>query len=172
MILLCFTSVMWAYLQGMPLDRMQRRGMPGRKAMYGWAAQDEEADKCAETDDYYVGISEAFDRPLGSRDLDYGPFYPERLFAFATDSHDAPLPRENLRELLAQLKLRDKWEPCRVWRGYRSGEPVFFHALRAHADWGCTWRDVQPYALREKELPAAWYSGTQHGRYWSAHIDD
>ena len=150
---LVFSSTMWAYLLSLPMG--DGRGLPGEPSLYG---NIEPSDDWP--DDYYVGQSLGMrgGRPLGSRDIDYGHFYPERLFVYGNDDDGEPLPREKILAYFKEIGWSyDKgfWNPCRVWHGYESGMiPSWHTALRADTNIGRTWGDWKSRA--SVGLPKGW----------------
>jgi len=148
-----FTSVMWAYLS------RQNRGVvrvPGRRATYGYV-DDSDPEW---PDAYYVGLSESFgDTPVGSVDVDYGAFYPERLFVWGYDDSGGDLERNTILDILRALPFKGDagfWDPCRPWRGYGPEGTTFYKALRSQLNaGGPTWYDLKTRMAREG-VPKGW----------------
>jgi len=147
-------EAMFAYLHGMPMDlRTGSRGMPGVREIYGWVDP-----HSTWPDDYYIGLSETFGehKPTGCADIDYGSFYPPRLFIHGEDDDGNALPRLTMLRHLKDAGLYKSdvsfWKPCRPWRGYVGGRPTFHLSLRAHTDYGYTFCDWL-HALSRNPLP-------------------
>lgn len=162
---LVFVDAQWAYLLSVPMDlRTGWRGLPGEKSIYGNINPETE---WLGREDYYVGISEGTrdGRPLGSRDLDYGVFYSERVFVWGFNDDRSPMDRIRILEILTDAGVvkaaRSYWDPCHVWRGFDKGKPVFFTALRAETACGPRMWEIEE-ALR-RELPEGMFADLYAG---------
>ena len=169
-----FVNCMWAYLHDMPLrfenDKLYR-GMPGTKSMYGYSEFDPVLGE-----DYYVGLSEKLGDgpPTGSGDLNYGAFYPTRVFVWGMDQSNKPVDRVLLLTYLKTLGLRAApgfWNPCRPWWGFETGyRPRFRHALRADANIGLRQHDIM--TRMQQPLPEGWEIIENYPNKYSIYIDE
>ena len=166
---LTFQDAAWCYILTVPDLTTGKNYAPGTADYYG------RVDPA--TGYPYTYVTEGPDKHgthKVSRDLGLSLVYPERVFFAAEDDHGVALATVD--ELFAQLQrisFRPSggfWHPTWLYRGWAKGATTWRLALRAHADIGPRWYNVQEHLLK---LPSDAQVTPSHNRPWlDIYLDD